>query len=219
VKRQKKLSHLEANIVNATLVALQEVHGSDAEIRAALARFRSHWYIEVSAGPDRATGGVVIMVRTSALRPDATVANCVVVAGRVLRVVIKSESGGTGYFWCVHNFGLNVPNMAIISNMMQKDIRDARTQPMTCSLVVAGDWNFLAPGETQSSLGAPKPQKINVDAIVPARSHQGAWQKILDALTELQQHGWTYYVPGNMTCSRLDRIYSATPAWHLISSR
>ena len=86
VKRQKKLSHLEANIVNATLVALQEVHGSDAEIRAALARFRSHWYIDVSAGPDRATGGVVIMVRRSALWPDATVANCVVVAGRVLRV-------------------------------------------------------------------------------------------------------------------------------------
>ena len=159
------------------------------------------------------------MVRRDALRADATVTPSIVIPGRVLKVVVRSRVCGMGTFWNVHNFGLDSDSMHTINSELQKDIREARALPTARSLIVAGDWNFVAPGETQCSLAAPKLKKINADAIVPSRPHQRTWQKLLDDLTKLQQHGWTHYVPGSMTCARLDRIYTATPSWHLVCSR
>ena len=44
------------------------------------------------------------------------------------------------------------------------------------------------------------------------------WLSALGELLELQQDAPTHFVPGSLTCARLDRIYIAAPSWILFAS-
>ena len=216
-KRRRKFEHLEYALRNVSHATLQEVHGSEPEILKAFARFRLHWHVLVSASQSRNEGGIVLLLRKASLAAEVELKRKIVVPGRVIKAVVQSGDK-IGSFWGVHNFGLHVSDLQKITSEISREIDSAKENPMKRTVIVAGDWNFLAPGEKQHSLAAPTRLKVAADAITPVRQHQSRWQAIIDNLTELQQTDLTHYVPGSLTEARLDRVYTTSPSWALINA-
>ena len=91
--------------------------------------------------------------------------------------------------------------------------------PQNRSLMALGDWNFLAPGEHRTFLAAPtKKPAHSQDDDINGGPMRNLWLSALGELLELQQDAPTHFVPGSLTCARLDCIYIAAPSWILFAS-
>ena len=98
---------------------------------------------------------------------------------------------------------------------LRRDMDESIKDPVSRGLWCAGDWNFLAPGESQMSISSPSRCTSAADVSAPSRGNQKTWQEVLNLMVELQQTAPTHYSPSKFTCSRIDRIYTTTPGWIL----
>ena len=115
----------------------------------------------------------------------------------------------------IHNYELSSANLRDINLQLQRDLHDAHADPLRVHLLVAGDFNFLHPGEQRLSHSSPQRAQ---PLLRPQREHrpgQAALQPLLDQLTELAQPQATYYDAAAMLVSRLDRVYSSLPGFVL----
>ena len=116
----------------------------------------------------------------------------------------------------VHNERLPENALVRISAIIDDKRDKARLNPVKEFLLVLGDWNFHAPGESSTYLPTATTAEPTPD--VQSNSTQRTCpilQTSLDQLTELAHPDPThFYAPSNKV-SRLDRIYTATPQWLL----
>ena len=163
-------------------------------------------------------GGVVLLIRKSSLPPEVVPKQKIIVPGLVIKAVAQNGDK-LGSFWCVHNYGLKAEDVRSSEQEIGREISSAKQNPTKRTVILAGDWNFLAPGEKQHSLADPTIKKVQFDAITPLRPHQTTWQCILGSLTELQQNELTHFVSSSLTEARLDRVYTSSPPWWLLNDK
>jgi hypothetical protein len=217
-KRRKKLQVFDKVLHSASAVLIQEMHGTKAEMALNLSRLETDWHVELNPGPDRNTGGTAILVRKEGLKAGHSVRNATIVSGRVQRVEIHADDERL-ILWNVHNEKLTIPVTKGVTETLTRDIGDTNLDPLKCAVWCAGDWNFLAPGDSQMSIAAPVACTSAADVYAPGSATQKAWQDTLDLMVEFQQTAPTHFSPPNLTCSRIDRIYTSTPGWILTSVR
>ena len=113
--------------------------------------------------------------------------------------------------WNIHNEDLLQDSVKSVALRLQNDIDKANKDPLENAIWCAGDWNFLAPGDSQMSLASPSRSPSASDSPTPLRKNQKLWQDKLDQLVEVQQIGPTHFTASSLTCARIDRIYTSTP--------
>ena len=59
-----------------------------------------------------------------------------------------------GRFLNVHNFGLSAFDVRRVVNRMRRPISLAKSDPGKFGVMIAGDWNFLVPGDSPTLLSS-----------------------------------------------------------------
>ena len=113
----------------------------------------------------------------------------------------------------LHNHGLDRTQVRTITRDIEKDWKLAARTPGDSGVIILGDFNFSAKGDTRFHHLDPE-FKIPVPA--SDKSHKIAVWKTLDRMTEIAQADPTHFCKGNGLLSRLDRIYVSTPPWALL---
>ena len=217
-KRRAKLRVLERILRSATAVLLQEVHGTEEEAGLAFFPFAAEWHIVLNLGTDRNTGGTAVFLRKADLKNDCAIQNHNVVKGRVQRTELRADDE-TLILWNVHNEKLTAIQTNKAARMLRQDVIDTDRDPVRHSVWCAGDWNFLAPGESQMSIASPVSCTSAADVGSTCSRYQQLWQAVLDLMVEFQQVAPTHFSPASLTCSRIDRIFTSTPGWIVTSVR
>ena len=215
-KRQTKLGVLDRVLLSANVVLLQEVHGTQEEAALAFFRYERDWLIRFNPGPDRNNGGTAIFIKKDDLKAECSVTNDNLIAGRVQRVEVLVDAEHL-VLWNIHHEHLAPNRTREVVRVMTQDVEEADGDSLRRAVWSAGDWNFLAPGETQLSIASPVACSSAPDNCSPLSSNQTTWQETLGRMTELQQSAPTRFSTSSLTCSRLDRIYTSTPGWILTS--
>ena len=217
-KRRAKLQVLDRVLHSGDAVLLQELHGTEEEAALALFRYKADWHIELNVGLDRSTGGTAVLIRRSILKANATIMNDTVVSGRVQRTEICAVDERL-VLWNIHNEKMMANITKETAERLRRDVNDASQDPMKRVVWCAGDWNFLAPGDSQMSIASPTRCTSAADISTPARCNQKVWQDVLDLMVEFQQLAPTHFTPSSLMCSRIDRIYTSMPGWILTTVR
>ena len=152
------------------------------------------FHIFADAGVNPATGGIATLVSKDWFPDVRSLRHQVIAIGRISRVELASDERRL-IFWNVHNH--DVPDIAMetVSCSLDADIDDAAANPLAVSVFVAGDFNFLAPGEHpfRPALVADAPGE---DPAVRVRLGQRAWTARLDKLTVLASVALGLPAPG-----------------------
>ena len=133
------------------------------------------------------------------------------VEGRVQRTVIQREAEKT-IVYNIHNYGIQIADRDIVFASIASDQAEASDNPFQSVVIVAGDFNNLARGESRHYLTHPMKAGTRTS---DSTSNDNPWQQIFENFTEVHQNMPTHYVPGNSSMGRLDRIYITTPPWIL----
>ena len=182
------------------------------EIKLFLAEYKRHWHILINPGPDRGTGAVVILIKKDLFPANAIISTESYAPGRILRTQVHSilaERRFCAIIWNVHNFDLGADQVQNATQALERDVHTSKTKEST-TVLAAGDWNFLAPGEVMHSVVAPSSSPPRADSLVKVRPFQSRWQAVLNKLLELDQPEMTHYNVSSLTVARIDRIYSST---------
>ena len=156
-------------------------------------------------------GGVVSIFPKPHCSVDGMFASESVIQGRALRVAYTSEAT-TLIHWNIHNFGITGANLSLLLGRIRRDLELAADNPDSVLVVLAGDFNLLARGETQTRLSRPVPPSESIGVI-----HQASpWDSIFGGLTELKHGADTHYTPSSDSSSRIDRIFISSPPWVIL---
>lgn len=191
-----------------------KVRWSDVRAQRELRLIGGDWEWQLSNVEGAAAGGMLAMVRKG-LRDAATVAFGVVVLGRAMTVDVQWNSGASFVLVGVYNYGLQAREQREVVAAVRVRASAAAAHPATALGAVAGDWNFLCPGE-----GYWDPRRPEALPAAPTCVRDG--QRILGAMlaeqVDVGPDGTTHC--GSTECeSRLDRVYSASPPWALVQMR
>ena len=216
-RRRRKVRVLESLMSRATVVSLQETHGTLQDLRSCLHRLRGEWHVFHSGGVDRTAGGVATLVRKEVAPLLADVSVCARVPGRVLRIRIR-RGDRSCCLWNVHNYGLTPVQAAATAAEIGVDCDRARGNPLSHVSWVVGDWNFHAPGEARRKIARPL-EPVDLTVLPPQLCfHQRTFQSVLGSLVEIQSTAPTHFSPDSFSLGRLDRIYTSVPAWALCAA-
>ena len=219
--RRRKIEFLRSFLPKSAgsfaVIALQEVHGTPEKISRMLYDLRRQYLLFSSFTPCEGNdiikedaGSVLTLIPKGSCTSSASAFSAsAVVPGRVLRV--KHAQGWI--HWNVHNFGLTHDEVDRVSRLIIEDAAFVHANPAERFMTVAGDFNFLPPGETQRCIRSPDIAGTGHGEVAGLRPFQNIWQRCLDRLTEIQQPYETHFHSGSNTISRLDRLYVASPPW------
>ena len=108
------------------------------------------------------------LLRKAAVPPNASVDLKVFVPGRVTRARVESGCD-TSAFLNVHNFEFDRDTTPNAASLLALEIEAAQQNLLHAVVWVAGDFKFLAPGDTTLSICSPSMTKIAPTAM---RQHQ-----------------------------------------------
>ena len=215
-KRALKLAELRKLAKGASIVCLQEVHGTFEEIVMLLHMESVHYHIFHTMGKDRSTGGNLTLISKSFFI-NAHIHHEELIQGRVQRTCITSKplSGSESRLWVynVHNFGLSTSELNRVTHRIASDKRQVSNAPLTNAMVLVWDWNFHAAGESHKSLSRPCLELNAGDAVANYQLHRQRWLEVLSDLIEIAQLEPTHFTRSTDATARLDRAYVAAPAW------
>lgn len=178
-----------------------------------------------SPHPDPASGGNILFVKKDLLGPGTKPVFYDIVAGRANGALMQKHMQSIEII-NVHNFGLNRKERnCIFTRIAAAKRRAAADLSGKSVLLLLGDFNFLAPGETMTKLSNIE---SNTLALVSRESEPDVerWSTPLANITEIYQpehtrigdrtesNGTRHY-----TASRLDRVYISWPPWVLMQLR
>ena len=198
---------------SSTITAFQEVHGSDRRWAAHTHPFQNRALVFSSFPDSHVKGGVVTCIKhihawTSQLEID----KADLVPGRVLKLIIRFKDSFLVHY-NVHNFELGPIGTAITLRDMDVELAAAARDPSKRLVVIAGDFNYLVPGEIPRSLSAPNLAKQYSLPIVNQRPYQQRWERTLGKAVEIVNPLDTHFSHKGALTSRIDRIYlSAMPS-------
>ena len=200
-KRTKKLQYLRQLLHRSDVVAVQEAHGYVELIHNDLADV-SKLFLWLHSIPDSGSGGLLFAIRktfssTSVLHET--------VPGRVAYAAINTTFGTLNVI-NVHNYGTSESQMAVVERTIRSLIDDGIARYKEVMTLLAGDMNFLDPGEHR--LLIEKPRDL-LHAHNDHSFHDAMWGRIFEGMVELQQQSHTHYDHASLSLSRIDRLYMA----------
>jgi hypothetical protein len=142
----------------------------------------SQFCIYTSPCLDRASGGVITLIRSDVVRRFCTSTPVSIVDGRVLRVTLDNPEEKV-FLYNVHNYGLVSQDLDIFLPMLSADIDSSASSPHSVAVVVAGDFNFHASGESSHSIATPSPARVRAQD----NFERNRLRDVLERLTEIQQ--------------------------------
>ena len=193
LKRKKKVTHMLQVLNSTSVLAMQEVHGSETELAHALHLGHKPAAIFTSI-PARGTGGVAIVIpglsQAEAADPERF-RQSAPVPGRVQRLQIKSDLPGAAdgvqpsmvVIYNVHNFQLTQDQVQLTAGSIRAELSIAVQQPERITIMVMGDFNFMdeAPLEMTAPLvnkGLPRLRNVHPE-------HQLLWEQALGDMIEV----------------------------------
>ena len=135
------------------MVCLQESHGGTSSARTLMPELSVDAKVFSSCGASEATGGIVTIISNKYLHPNSVVQGHVLVRGRVHLITINF-GGGQVCILNVHNFGFSAFEVRRVVNRMRRPISLAKSDPGKFGVMIAGDWNFLVPGDSPTLLSS-----------------------------------------------------------------
>ena len=215
---------LKSIVMGSDIIGVQEVHGNDVSMRKIISNHQNTHIAHPSPHPNAAAGGNLLFVKKNLMGPRTSVHFEDVVPGRVNWVVISKDMQRIEVF-NVHNFDISHAERRRLFDRIEAAKRQAATDPTGRNFVILmGDFNFLAPGETPTKLGQTG-QVANVKLASSSDNEARRWRKPMTGLTEIFQAEFTRLGDRNegehhhLNASRLDRIYISLPPWALMQLR
>ncbi|CAK0811032.1 unnamed protein product [Prorocentrum cordatum] len=161
-QRRRKTQCMVEALRATSALALQEVHGSHAELQHAvhLAHIEAAIFSSI---PERGTGGVAIIVPglpQSVAADESRFTHTEMVPGRVQRLLIKTVTEAEAaqgslpnmvVIYNVHNFRLTAQEVDKVTRSLRAEVYTAAQQPERITILVMGDFNFM----DEVSLKAP----------------------------------------------------------------
>eukprot|EP00972_Heterocapsa_arctica_P020087 2965561-Heterocapsa_arctica.AAC.1 len=86
------------------------------------------------------------MMRRGLFFEDCEVSHDVFAQGRVHRLSIRRQHR-TVIIWNIHNHDISRATLAVFSAELRDELAWAKRDPLVRTLIVGGDFNFVAPGE------------------------------------------------------------------------
>ena len=209
--RARKLALLRSHLARTHIAFIQECHGDDTEMRDLLYHEAQAFRIFTSPCSERDTGGLITLVSKTLLSDASHCTDLALVDGRILRVSIHFGDSKL-VLVNVHNFGITAHDFHNWRPILEADITCCADHPNEAALLLAGDFNFCAPGELALSLSTPAQATVRAEL----RGWQREFRHLLERLTEIQQCMPTHYTACSSSLSRLDRIYVSMPPWMLV---
>ncbi len=121
-----------------TLFAIQETHGSAADLEARFPQFCGSRLRASSRAELPAVGGVLALIRNAWLTADTLRSVQILVAGRVIRACCSNESS-TVVVWSLNIFGMTGEDMANIRVELEDDLTLVAAAPLSLSALVTAD--------------------------------------------------------------------------------
>ena len=190
---------IRADIPKQSVIALQEVHGNPAKVDRFMYFLKKRFHIFYSFTPSphdpndykEDQGSVITMIPLMNGTNDGHFNVHAPVPGRTLRV---SYTNGNYWWthWNIHNHDLSQAEVRQVTNMILDDAEFTRSNPEKHFIFIAGDFNFLAPGEFPRSLSDPDKSTHARHELPGMRPYQTIWQGALDKLIEIKQPNETH---------------------------
>ena len=168
------------------------------------------FHIFASCCGSAAVGGLLTLVSNRRRRSCACISHSDIARGRVMRLEL-ADSEARMVFWNIHNFGLGRLELGQLRTTMGSDLGAARDSPMQFSVVVAGDVNFLASGDTVFRPEAPLGAPAQVDRA--ARPGQAVLSALAARMVDITGGVHTHYCSAANSFSRLGRVLVSLPPW------
>ena len=164
-KRRHKLSLVRSLMANGSVLCLQEVHGTEAELRAALFHLNTHHLLFSSPHPNHAAGGVAMVVPVHRLphdgprglrRRELVCQHTILAPGRAHRLYAQyvSDVEQLPHMLIVHNiqnFDLSQQQMDEIASAIRFDVNTAKSGPQRFTIMIMGGFAFLSRATIASS--------------------------------------------------------------------
>lgn len=212
--KSAKLGFLTNKVIPAgKVIALQEVHGTSADMQIYFRQFSgSHRYF-FSALPDdeaRVTAGGVATL----FALDACNGVCFevdeLVPGRILIVVARAGEK-TVHHINVHNFNISPSQVRSLRDRITTINTSVHNDPINNAIILHGDLNLSAFDESSVVLSSDlpcKPKQAQID-------NYKTWLPVLQQLTYLDTGAFSHFHRESNTLSKLDRLYAGAPGWLL----
>ncbi|CAK0845855.1 unnamed protein product [Prorocentrum cordatum] len=223
LKRKKKVTHMLQVLNSTSVLAMQEVHGSETELAHTLHLGHKSAAIFISI-PERGTGGVATVLpglsQEEAADPDRF-RRTAPVPGRAQRLQIKSDLAGApegaqpsmAVIYNVHNFHLAQDQVQRTVGTIRAELSVAEQRPERITAMIMSDFNFMdeAPLEMTAPLvnkGLPRLRNVHPE-------HQLLWEQAPGDMVEVDPELHAHYTEHSQQCARIDKIYTSSPPWLL----
>ena len=231
----RKMERLRRLLQRNLIVCVQESHGTETEIRAALVEFAHDFFIYISVMPDRNTRGVVIICSKRLVKSEPHVQVFDIIPGRLHAICISHMVHDVCLTIVnVHNHELSLADLSRFEVWFAPRVRASQDNPTRKQVWPTGDMNFAAAGDLprrvdctgqtvdrapidtqQHMTNAIEADPRRSSARYHARRLEEAWRHTLSGMADISSGAVTHFAANANTVSRIDRIFRASPAWLL----
>ncbi|CAK0804711.1 unnamed protein product, partial [Prorocentrum cordatum] len=219
LERKKNVTRVLQALNSTSVLAMQEVHGSEAELAHAL-HFGHKSAAIFTSIPERGTGGAAIVLpglsQEEAADPDR-VRHTAPVPGRVQRLQVKSDLAGapegalpsTVVIYNVHNFHLAHDQAQRTVGTIRAELSAAEQQPERIAVMITDGFNFMDGARLEMTaplVNAGLPRLRNVHP-----EHQLLWEQALGDMVEVDPELPAHYTEHSQQRTRIDKIYTSSP--------
>ena len=225
IARARSFEYLRKLSYNRHIICLQEVHGLEEEVLAAVRSNLPGWgcFHSPTLNPDGifagGKAGVAILICPVITQVARTI-HRVLVPGRAQLANIVFPGGDseprTLSILNVHNFGLSRSMVLEIGAVVDDLVARDASQPHKSTSMLVGDLNCRHPRDPPLVLGQTAPSLRILAAPAPSGFHVGLWKGIVGNLIELHQTMPTHFASASRTLTRIDYGFTTSPGSLLI---
>ena len=170
--------------------------------------FNKTHHISYCSSDSRDTGGLVTLLAKKDYPTSTVFSSSPIIPGRALRTLIVFDDKQQIHY-NIHNHNISSTELAFLSHHITNDINYSNLNPLNTSIILAGDFNFLSPGDFALPLSRPTaPSDCQSNASPNTR-----WNLLLAPFTEIQPLEHSDFNASSDSLSRSDRIYVLAPPW------
>eukprot|EP00930_Biecheleria_cincta_P088020 TRINITY_DN7725_c0_g1_i7.p1 TRINITY_DN7725_c0_g1~~TRINITY_DN7725_c0_g1_i7.p1 ORF type:complete len:923 (+),score=102.57 TRINITY_DN7725_c0_g1_i7:329-3097(+) len=206
-RRYRKLGIIRRYLQN-TITAVQEVHGTQAEIIATLSTTKDTHFVASSSCDSAAAGGVMTAWNRLHLPTSTTFEFEIIAPGRALITRAFFNSKTITHF-NVHNDSLTPQQSWQLAKNLKEEANKSRENPDNHVVIATGDWNFASEEEHAVILNSSLERANRHHSATNQKQIGRALEGYIEFSTDQHSH---YHKATNSLCN-LDRSYVACPSW------